>query len=686
MGKVKLLDKHTAELIAAGEVVERPSSVIKELAENSIDAFATKLTVEIKNGGVTFIRISDNGCGIASEDVATAFLRHATSKISTGEDLAEIATLGFRGEALASISAVCRVEMITRASDAQSGLRYVIEGGEQLLSEETGCAVGTTIIIRDIFFNTPARMKFLKKDVSEGNSCAAVIDRLALSHPEIMVCFIRDGKEVLRTPGDGKLKSAIHAVFGREFAAGLLPVSYSHSGVSVRGYISKPVNARPNRSMQVFFINGRYVRSKTMQAALEEGCKGAVMIGKYPSCVLGIELNCAAVDVNVHPAKLEVRFTNERPIFEAIYYGVKSALSESDVRKDMVLSAGRAVNTSLVQTENRGEQAVFLTEQSGSSSTFTPPPPIAERGGADNPSSSSADTSDFEERIRKLSAPIPTPAPTATSTAEPTAEDNGELTFADSMSGAGGAVGVGDIGGVGDISGAVAVSGTDGISARCFPTVAETSTYASSIERQAEEQESGVNPTGFTLPPHRIAGEIFKTYIIAECENELILIDKHAAHERLIYERLMGSASQPQPQLLLSPITVALDKLSYDSVLSNEEVLEAAGFEIEDFGTGTILVRAVPMHIQQEDVPSVIEEIAGNLGRKVNATLTERLDRMYQTIACKAAIRAGDRSTPEELAELVLRLSRNTDVRYCPHGRPIFINLKRSEIEKNFGR
>ena len=361
MSKVRLLDKHTAELIAAGEVVERPSSVVKELVENCIDAGASVITVEIRHGGSSYIRVTDNGEGIAPDDVPTAFLRHATSKIRVGTDLDSIATLGFRGEALASICAVSKMELITRTADSDVGVHYVIEGGDEGVNEEIGCAVGTTIIVREMFFNTPARRKFLKSDKTEGNAIAAVIDRVALSHPEISFRFVREGKEVLLTPGDGKLRSAIHAVYGREFTLGLIPVKYSYNNVSVEGFVSKPVNSRPNRAMQIFFINGRYVRSNTMQRAPEEACKGAVMIGKFPACVLGISLDCSAVDVNVHPAKLEVRFTEERPIYEAVYFAVKSSLTEFDAPRDVELPPVRRVNTSPNMREYSGVQIALNT-------------------------------------------------------------------------------------------------------------------------------------------------------------------------------------------------------------------------------------------------------------------------------------------------------------------------------------
>ena len=355
MGKINVLDAHVAELIAAGEVVERPASVIKEMVENAIDAGATAVTVEIKNGGVSYMRVADNGSGIAREDVPVAFLRHATSKVSGQSDLEAIGTLGFRGEALASIAAVARVELLTRTQEEAVGTRYVVEGGEEKLLDDAGCPQGSTFLIRDLFYNTPARMKFLKKDVTEANAVAGVLDKIALSHPEISLRFIREGKEQLHTPGDGKLQSAIYAVYGREFTRGLMPVDYTLNHVRVWGFVSRPANSRPNRSMQQFFINGRYVKSRTAMAALEEAFKGSVMVGKFPACVLHLEMSFQAVDVNVHPAKLEVRFVNERPVFDAVYHGVKSALQKEDRPKEVTLKGQRELLRP-VSPEIRGEQ------------------------------------------------------------------------------------------------------------------------------------------------------------------------------------------------------------------------------------------------------------------------------------------------------------------------------------------
>ena len=682
MSKVRLLDKHTAELIAAGEVVERPSSVVKELVENCIDAGASVITVEIRHGGSSYIRVTDNGEGIAPDDVPTAFLRHATSKIRVGTDLDSIATLGFRGEALASICAVSKMELITRTADSDVGVHYVIEGGDEGVNEEIGCAVGTTIIVREMFFNTPARRKFLKSDKTEGNAIAAVIDRVALSHPEISFRFVREGKEVLLTPGDGKLRSAIHAVYGREFTSGLIPVKYSYNNVSVEGFVSKPVNSRPNRAMQIFFINGRYVRSNTMQRALEEACKGAVMIGKYPACVLGISLDCSAVDVNVHPAKLEVRFTEERPIYEAVYFAVKSSLAEFDAPRDVELPPVRRVNLSPNMHEYSGVQ-IDLNQSVRSEAIRSRTEQGLQNQGHHRPVQPSA-AADAPLRVSDPGVSVPlrnagfVPPPTyedAVRAAEP--EIHGTLPpEAPSQAREEGADEM--------LSDALA---NNGIPENSFAEKMEPVEVDQQTKAEKTEIIENTEPAdSFILPAYRIVGEIFNTYILIESGGELILIDKHAAHERLIYERLLRQRDNPDSQLLLTPLPITLDKNQYDAVTGSIELLADAGFEVEDFGMGTVLLRSVPTILSGDDAEGAFLEIAGQLRAGQTSVTTEKIDWIYHTIACKSAVKGGDKNLPGELAELVLTLINNPDVRYCPHGRPIFVSLKQREIEKYFGR
>ncbi len=642
MPKIRVLEKQIAELIAAGEVVERPSSVIKELVENSMDAGASVITVEIRRGGITFMRVTDNGCGISLEDVPTAFLRHATSKITRQDDLDSIMTLGFRGEALASISAVSHVELLTKTAEAETGVRYMCGGEEEPLMEEAGCPEGTTILIRDLFYNTPARMKFLKKDATEGNSVAGVMDKLALSHPKISFRFIRDGKEELRTPGDNKLSSAIYGVYGKEFLSTLIPVDYEYERVKVTGYISKPSGSRPNRSMQNFFINGRYIRSRTAMAALEEACKGSIMVGKFPACVLHLSLSFGAVDVNVHPAKLEVRFVNERPIFDAVYHAVKSALNTEDAPKVMELkSSGVQPYAPVLE---RQEQ-MKLPVPGEAPQTPTNAPPKMREAAVLRDSVQGRDT--FHSFAQRVLEPEPEKAaftPVEESSILLSASQK-EPSFSESVE-------------------------------EALPSLKEKS----AVLQEAPKQLLGEFHS-------RILGEAFGTYILVEySREELMFIDKHAAHERLLYEKLKQQGQSGEAQALLEPVPVTLDKEEYSAVLARQEELLSAGFEVEDFGRGTVLIRSVPLLLDGSDAAASIMEIAGYLASSKKDFTTEHMDWVYHNVACRAAMKAGDTTTREELISLAEELEKNPQVRYCPHGRPVYILLKRREIERQFGR
>ncbi len=661
MAKIQVLDPHVAELIAAGEVVERPSSVIKELVENSIDAGASVVTVEIRRGGISYMRVTDNGCGIAREDVATAFLRHATSKVHEKEDLDAILTLGFRGEALASISAVAHVDLITRTPESEIGTHYAVSGDAAMEIEDAGCPAGTTITVRDIFYNVPARMKFLKKDTSEGNAVAGLMDKIALSHPEISFRLIRDGKETLHTPGDGKLTSAIYAVFGKAFSANLLPVDYTLGGIHVHGCVSSPLGSRPNRSMQNFFINGRFVRSRTAVVALEEAYKGSIMVGKFPACVLHLELPAEVVDVNVHPAKLEVRFVQERPIFDAVYHGVKSAVTASRDTKAIDLAfrqkplanpykpdfTEKPVQTHLELPRRSLQQTEVTSVQ-----RFSPAPVRIEESGqplvlSDSaPAGFTSEPPKFQSTIEQIldHEPQPTlpvrPVPNEKTRAVQTAVKSPEA---------------------------------------CAP----------SVPSAAEEEESEAErPTQMEAPPvRRVLGEAFDTYIIVEYDKDtLMFIDKHAAHERLLYEALKSQKGEAAAQTLLTPVTVTLDKNEYTAVLSNLQAFSDAGFDVEDFGSGTVLVRSAPLNLNGADIENSVLEMAGYLEQNKSDITTEHMDWLYHNIACRAAIKGGNASRKEELIALAERLEQNPDVRYCPHGRPIYVMLKKKTLEKEFGR
>ncbi len=684
MGRINVLDKHTAELIAAGEVVERPSSVIKELLENSIDAGAKNITVEIKNGGTTFMRVTDDGSGFMRDDVKKAFLRHATSKVSNQRDLDSISTLGFRGEALASISAVAKVELITLSEDEEIGTYYVISGGEEESFEDAGCSRGTTIIIRDLFYNIPARQKFLKKDVAEGNAVALVIDRLALSHPDISFTFIRDSKQVLKTSGDGKLYSAIYSVFGRDFANSLIEVDYELSGIRVEGYISRPEYAKTSRSMQTFFVNNRYVRSRTAAAAIEEASKGSVMVGKFLCCVLNITIPYSLVDVNVHPAKIEVRFVNERPLFDAIYHATKAALYKGDKRKEAILNTKVKSNpfaqfdlrTKDINKEKASDPSVrkspafdpikVLDNEVGiqTSKETTPDIPVsippkntaanitAEKTNSFVPqykrTLNVADSTKIENYRKSLDIINASEKKTVESTSVPASKDNEEI------------------------------KATQAFDDNPAEDVVNTAPVK---EDKAEEITIIKNDeTSF-----RYIGEVFRTYILIEVDKELILIDKHALHERIIYNQLKDNATL-NTQYLLTPESVILNKSDYTSAVENIEMFEECGFEVEDFGASTLLVRAAPQYIENEDISDTITEMAGYISMNKRDIKTEKMDWIFHNIACRAAVKAGNRSTEPELKALVRKMLSDDSLRYCPHGRPVSVTLKKTEIEKLFGR
>ena len=617
MPEIKVLPKEISELIAAGEVVERPASVIKELVENSIDAGADNITVEIQHGGITYMRITDNGCGIAGNDVPTAFLRHATSKIKSSGDLNAIGTLGFRGEALAAVSSVAKVEMFTKPRENDLGTHYEIDGGQEKLCEEAGCPDGTTIVIRDIFYNTPARMKFLKKDVSEANAAAAVVERIALSHPEIAFKLIRDGKQSLMTPGDGKINTTVYSVLGREFAGTLMEVDGGLDGIGVKGLTCKPVSCRPTRNYQFVFLNGRLVRSGTVTAAVEQAYKNSAMIGKFPGFVLYLSVPLDTVDVNVHPAKTEVRFSDERRIFDAVYSSVRSALSKGDTRPEVKLKEPVFNPFERMSTAQYRQQPISK-------------PTVAEEVYKVKPSlHNTTETVTFRDanyNHDKTEKTVYVPEKVIN---PPAAEPE-------------------------------------------KPIIPER--VAVDITREVEDEK----------PPVTLIGEAFLTYIIVQMGESVFMIDKHAAHERILFNKLKKE-QKTEMQALLTAVTVPLTREEYNAVISNTEKLSKAGFEVEDFGNSTVRVSAVPAALTKEDIPSVISELAGDL-LKGKAPDAERLDDMYHTVACKAAIKAGSRTSPLEMQKLAERVLYSDDVMYCPHGRPVAFEIKRRELEKQFGR
>ncbi len=642
MALIRVLDKHVAELIAAGEVVERPASVIKELVENAVDAGARHITVEIRDGGVTYMRITDDGCGFQREDVPTAFLRHATSKVHNEEDLNAIQTLGFRGEALASIAAVARVELTTCARGEMVGTRYVIHGGEEVLLEDVGCPEGSTFVIEDLFYNIPARMKFLKKDVSEGNAVAGVMERLALSHPEISMRFIRSGRTEIQTPGDGDLLSCIHAVFGKPFASSMISVDYTMGGVHISGYVCKPEACRPNRTMQHFFINGRYVKTQTAMVALERAYKGVMMVGRFPSCVLCLTMPAETVDANVHPAKIEVRFINEKPVFDTVYYGVKSALESRDTIHRVLLK--------------EDQLKPFMQSESTGSSTISSPPIKKEF------------TDDFKSTV-VIQPPKPKISSTSTHSFLDMVVDDDHPT---------------------DL---VLNDDTAGIPLPTEPpaeTEIEPMPDAITDFVQPQPERSIVQAVEQAAlfddePIVRVVGEVFATYILAQMGDSLYLIDKHAAHERMLYNRLKASARVDE-QVLLAPMAITVSREEHTALVENQDVLSSAGISLEDFGGNSVLVRSFPMILSGQDIEATIQEIAVGLANGGNEVLTAKLDWIYHSTACRAATKAGDTSRMAELEDIAKKVLLEDDIRYCPHGRPVCVEMTRKEIEKQFGR
>jgi len=655
MPKIKVLPKEIAELIAAGEVVERPASVIKELMENAIDAGSSSVTVEIKNGGITYIRVTDNGCGISREDIRTAFISHATSKISTRDDLYAIGTLGFRGEALASIAAVSNVEVLTRTTEEETGTRYCISAGEETLVDDAGCPLGTTIVVRDLFFNTPARMKFLKKDVSEANAVAGIVDKIALSNPDVSIRFIREGKSALFTSGSGDLKTAAYEIFGKDFADGLIEADYSFESVKISGLVSKPTKSRPNRNMQFFFVNGRLVKSGTASAALSEAYKNSIMVGKFPYCVLNITTAPGLVDVNVHPAKIEVRFANERTVFSAVYYAAKNALEHRDEAPKVTIP--RTAQTELFEPVRPKTEQMRLPEKQPD---FWNRMSSSEYRSAQQPEKPTYQQPAAREDIITVASPDKKPE---TADSEPSTIQH----FLDAQR--------------------AKKEETAVIEADIRP---ELSAEAATLPDEKPEETARALDTAVDEKPAElpvtVIGEAFKTYIIVQQGESIFLVDKHAAHERMLFNELVRNDSKRSTQMLLTPITVTLSKEEYSSVLDNLDMLMQAGFAVEDFGYSVVIVRECPMEISADEVADVVAELAGYLVENRQKLISEKKEWLFSLMACKAAIKGGMYTTEYERELFIKRLFASPEIRYCPHGRPVMIEITRRELEKNFGR
>jgi DNA mismatch repair protein MutL len=671
MPHIQQLDPHVADLIAAGEVVERPASVVKELVENAIDAGAETVTVEIQRGGMSLIRVTDNGCGIAADEAETAFLRHATSKIRTEHDLEAIGTLGFRGEALAAIAAVSRVDLLTRTAEEDLGAALSLEGGEVVSREEAGCPVGTTMVVRDLFFNTPARLKFMKKDAAEGAAVFAMVQRLALAHPEVSVKFLRDGKQELLTPGDGQMKSAVYSVLGRDLALGLIEVKGSGEDMTVTGFTSLPACCRPTRGYQHFFVNGRYVKSRTMMAALEEAYQNQKMVGKFPACVLHLTCRLSSVDVNVHPTKQEVKFGNERQVFSAVYYAVLSALEgdRSHVQAQVGRPAGRLAPTAGHDTVTPN-QTTFRTmtaqeyRQSAAGARsglplhdFTAPKAAAPAAPISRPKPEARPTESrpvFREPVREIPRPVPekpveTVIPAPERTPAPVPEEK-----------------------------MIPPEPVELPEEKPVPPVQKVpapEVQPEPVPVQPQEEEI----------PWRVAGEVLNTYIIVEQGDKVLLIDKHAAHERMNFDRLKAQGYQPMVQNLLTPAVFTPPAEEGAVLLQNLPLLAQFGFDAEDFGGGAIIVRAAPGDVDAEDVPATLEEIAAKLLTTGRANPDAARDELMHTMACKAAIKGGQKNGPQELEKVAGAVMRG-EVKYCPHGRPVAIEMTRGQLEKQFKR
>ena len=710
MAVIHVLDKHTAELIAAGEVVERPASVVKELLENSIDAGATQVTVSIESGGVKLIEISDNGTGIEAEYISTAFIRHATSKIQTPDDLVSIHTLGFRGEALASIASVARVELITRTEVDEFATVYCIEGGEEVSREPGARAVGTTIRVRDLFYNTPARMKFLKKDSSEGTFVADTVTHVALSHPEVSIKFIREGKLQYVTPGDGQLRGAAYAVLGREFSRDLLELDNTEGVYRIRGLVTPPKSCRASRSMQHFYINGRYVRNRTIMAGMEMAFKGTMMQGKFPGGILLLEMPADLVDVNVHPAKIEVRFARENDVFDVVYHAVKLALAQPgtgerhftfEETKNNEISQDSEKNADAIETTEKqncftGLSAIIPGQADPGALPQRPKPmpdaPAAPAQPVRAESVPAAAPCQVEEKVLprwqscNADADILDPFVTLHSPEKPPAKPEPSFRAASSEKHLD----------VEPETEETSVQLEQDPMAAWDPAPAAVPKPAAEPELLPQKptmpDEPGVEPEQMNFAPTdgpeplRYVGEVFKTYILAERGDELCLIDKHAAHERQLYEKLAAHYGNVPSQMLLEPAAIDLSAEEKQALLDDVPLLENAGLEIADFGGNTVVLRAVPADVEPQNAENLLIEIADKLMKGGHDALNEHTEWVLHSISCRAAIKAGDKSSPQELLALADKILSGEVPPFCPHGRPCVLKLTRKELEKQFGR
>ena len=633
MPKIIQLDRHVADLIAAGEVVERPASAVKELVENSIDAGAKNITIELQNGGMAFLRITDDGCGMAPDDARTAFLRHATSKIRKKEDLACIGTLGFRGEALAAISSVSNIDLLTRAQDAENGVRLHLEAGQVLSEEPAGCPCGTTILVRELFYNTPARMKFMKSDTAEASAAVSVVQQQALAHPEISFRFLKDGQEQLHTDGQGDRMAAIYAIYGRELANNMLPVDGRWEKLHVRGFVTKPTATRGNRAWQSFFVNNRYIKSRLLSAAVEEAYRNQIMVGRFPACVLEIDMPVQAVDVNVHPAKTEVKFLSEKEVFDAVHYAVLSTLSKAPGRPEW-----------------RSPERPAAPVPPEKPTAIQPPKPAFYQ---------TMQAAEYRRQVTQAKPAAPAQPVLASPVQIPRAEPAPARQQSFELP-------------------------------KATPKPEPAPAPAAKPEPQPTPEKAPQTPRQQELPvpeqPFRIIGEALHTYIIVEQGEAVLFIDKHAAHERIRFEALKKENHPVMAQLLLAPLPAELTREEAAVVLENAALLTQYGFEVDDFGGGDLLIRQIPSDVDAEDAKALLQELAGKLlsGRTLNPESLR--DNLLHSIACKSAIKAGWQTSDAELRRLVQEVLSRDDIKYCPHGRPVCVTLTKRQLEKQFGR
>ena len=669
MPKIVQLSSHVADLIAAGEVVERPASVVKELVENAIDAGATRVTIEIQNGGMTFIRISDNGCGMSPEDARTAFLRHATSKIRNKDDLAAISTLGFRGEALAAISAVSRIDLLTKAEDSP-GVSLHLDAGQITQEAPAGCPEGTTILVRDLFYNTPARMKFMKSDQAEASAVFLAVQQQALAHPEIAFRFLKDGAEQLSTSGSGDRMSAIYTVFGRELSNSMVEVNGNWEQFTVRGFVTKPTCTRGNRSYQYFFVNSRFIKSKLLSSALEQAYKNQLMVGRFPACVLELDLPVQAVDVNVHPAKTEVKFLSERGAFDAVHYAVLSALNKAPGRPAVQLPATKhdAIAQSLSSGGSASKQDAFRTMTAEEFRRTTSAPEVNPFSQVIRPAAKPVSV--FVDEPSYLSAalasPVQVPARNAAPEKPPEPARHPNPMPAEPE--------------------------------EHIPVTLPLLREERPVEVCPSEKQAELEPA--QLPPEapaqqtlsmqevsfRVIGETMDTYILVEQGESLLLIDKHAAHERVLFEKLKSETHPVMPQLLLQPVPVQLTKPEAQAVLENLPLLQSLGFDVSEFSDWQLVLRQVPADLSPDDACAALEAFAEDLLTGKRPSESDLRDNLLHTMACKAAIKAGWHTEPKEREALVREVLSRDDIKYCPHGRPVCIELTRKELEKQFKR